>query len=261
MITSSPLRKVGLMIGFFLIIFSGACRRQVPPPPPPPPPAPPAAAARPTVSLAAEPGTIQRGQSATLRWSSENATALDLQPGVGSVPAQGTRSVSPTESTTYTITARAAGGTADASARVTVTAPPPLPTPPPPPPPPRRPEVSLREQFEREARDAFFDFDKSDIRPDARDNLTRSAEFLRSNPTVTVRIEGHCDERGSVAYNLGLGDRRANATRDFLASLGISGDRLTTISYGKERPFCAQTDESCWQQNRRGHLVCATCGP
>jgi peptidoglycan-associated lipoprotein len=119
----------------------------------------------------------------------------------------------------------------------------------------------MRERFERDVRDAFFDYDQSDVRPDARDNLTRSAEFLRANPNVTIRIEGHCDERGSVAYNLGLGDRRANATRDFLVSLGISTERLTTISYGKERPFCSQSDESCWQQNRRGHLVCTNCGP
>jgi peptidoglycan-associated lipoprotein len=121
--------------------------------------------------------------------------------------------------------------------------------------------VSLRERFEREIRDAFFDYDKSDIRPDGRDNLTRSAEFLRANPTVSIRIEGHCDERGSVAYNLGLGDRRANSARDFLVSLGISADRVTSISYGKERPFCTESNETCWQENRRAHLVCANCGP
>jgi peptidoglycan-associated lipoprotein len=108
--------------------------------------------------------------------------------------------------------------------------------------------------------DAFFDFDKSDIRPDARDALTRSASFLRSNPNVTIQIEGHCDERGSTAYNLGLGDRRSNSARDFLMSLGISGDRITTISYGEERPFCTASDENCWQQNRRAHLVCTNCG-
>ena len=118
----------------------------------------------------------------------------------------------------------------------------------------------MRENFDREVKDAFFDFDKSDIRPEARENLTKSADFLKANPSVTFTIEGHCDERGSVAYNLGLGDRRANAVKDFLVSLGISVDRIKTISYGKERPFCAEHDESCWQQNRRGHLVCTNCG-
>ena len=258
MMTSRKLRNAGLMVVFLVIVVSGACRRQVPPPPPPPPPpAAPPPAARPTATLTAEPSSIQRGQSSTLRWAAENATEVALQPGIGTVPAQGTRSVSPAESTTYTLAVRGAGGTADATARITVTAPPP--PPPPPPPPARPPEVSLRERFEREVRDAFFDYDKSEIRPDARDNLNRSAEFLRANSNISIRIEGHCDERGSVAYNLGLGDRRANATRDFLVSLGIAADRLAIISYGKERPFCTQSDETCWQQNRRGHLVCTNC--
>ncbi|MBI3894587.1 MAG: OmpA family protein [Acidobacteria bacterium] len=89
--------------------------------------------------------------------------------------------------------------------------------------------------------------------------IALSASFLRANPQVRISIEGHCDERGSTAYNLGLGDRRANAARDFLVSLGISSDRISTISYGKERPFCTAHDESCWQQNRRAHLMCANC--
>ena len=118
----------------------------------------------------------------------------------------------------------------------------------------------MQEKFNRAVQDAFFDFDKSDIRADARENLTKSAEFLRENPSVNITIEGHCDERGSVAYNLGLGDRRAVATRDFLVSQGISTDRIKTISYGKERPFCTEHGEPCWQQNRRGHLVCTNCG-
>jgi peptidoglycan-associated lipoprotein len=247
-----------LAVGFvFLVLIAGACKKKVPPPAPPPPPPP--AAAAPSVTLAADPTSIQRGQSSTLRWSSQNATDLNIDPGVGSVGPSGTRSVSPNDSTTYTITAKGAGGSAEASARVTVTAPPPAP-PAPAPPPPSAPKVSQRDQFDREVKDAFFDFDKSDVRPDARDNLTKSAEFLRANPSVNITIEGHCDERGSVAYNLGLGDRRSNATKDFLVSLGISSERIKTISYGKERPFCTDHDETCWQQNRRGHLVCDNCG-
>jgi peptidoglycan-associated lipoprotein len=236
-------------------MIAGACKKHTPPPPPAPAPAP--AAAAPTANLTVEPTSIQRGQSATLRWSSENSTDLDLQPSVGRVDAQGSRSVSPTESTTYTLSVHGAGGSAQATARLTVIAAPP---PPAPPAPVVTPKTSLRELFDRGTADAYFDFDKSDIRDDARTNLTRSAEFLRANPTATVQIEGHCDERGSVAYNLGLGDRRANSARDFLVSLGISGDRVTTISYGKERPFCTDTSEQCWQQNRRAHLVCTNCG-
>jgi len=127
-------------------------------------------------------------------------------------------------------------------------------------PPPPPPSVSTRELYNRSVSDAYFDYDKSDIRDDARSALTRGADFLRANPTLTIQIEGHCDERGSVAYNLGLGDRRSNSARDFLVSLGISGDRITTISYGKERPFCTEGTETCWQQNRRAHLVCTNCG-
>ncbi len=103
--------------------------------------------------------------------------------------------------------------------------------------------------------DAFFDYDQSDLREDARSALATNAEWLKKYRTVQVLIEGHCDERGTAAYNLALGDRRANAAREYLASLGVDGTRLRTVSYGKERPFCTESSESCWQQNRRGHLV------
>ena len=103
--------------------------------------------------------------------------------------------------------------------------------------------------------DAFFDYDQSDLREDARSALAGDAEWLKKYPTVQVLIEGHSDERGTAAYNLALGDRRANAAREYLSSLGIDGTRLRTVSYGKERPFCTESTESCWQQNRRAHLV------
>ena len=103
--------------------------------------------------------------------------------------------------------------------------------------------------------DAFFDYDQSDLREDARSALAADAEWLKKYPSVQVLVEGHCDERGTAAYNLALGDRRANAAREYLTSLGIDGTRVRTVSYGKERPFCTESTESCWQQNRRGHLV------
>ena len=103
--------------------------------------------------------------------------------------------------------------------------------------------------------DAFFDYDQADLREDARSALAADAEWLKKYPTVQVLIEGHCDERGTAAYNLALGDRRANAAKEYLVSLGIDGSRLRTVSYGKERPFCTESTESCWQQNRRAHLV------
>jgi peptidoglycan-associated lipoprotein len=113
----------------------------------------------------------------------------------------------------------------------------------------------MDELFSRGVRDSYFDFDKADIRPDAREALSQTAQFLRSYPQVRVIIEGHCDERGSTEYNLALGDRRAQATKDFLVSLGVTADRMETVSYGKERPTCTDHNEPCWQQNRRGHFV------
>src|SRR6266704_1604907 len=90
---------------------------------------------------------------------------------------------------------------------------------------------------------------------DASESLSKTADFLKNYPQIKATIEGHCDERGSTEYNLGLGDRRASAVKQYIISLGISADRLSTVSYGKEKPFCMEHNESCWQQNRRGHFV------
>jgi peptidoglycan-associated lipoprotein len=242
------LRKLTLMFGLVALLGAvGGCKKKVAATPPAAPPAP---APQPTVTLNAFPSSINSGQTATLSWSSTNATDLDIQPGVGKVAPQGSTPVNPTESTTYTITATGAGGSATATARVDVAsaqAPPPAPA----------PQPGLNELFEQNVTDAFFDLDKSDLREDARAALTKDAEFLRSYPQVKVSIEGHCDERGSTEYNLGLGQRRAEAAKNFLISLGVSADRMETTSWGKERPFCTEHDESCWQQNRRAHFVLA----
>ncbi len=103
--------------------------------------------------------------------------------------------------------------------------------------------------------DAYFDYDQADLREDARSALAADAEWLKKYPSVQVLIEGHCDERGTGAYNLALGDRRANAAKEYLVSLSIDGSRMRTVSYGEERPFCSDSNESCWQQNRRAHFV------
>jgi len=214
-------------------------------PPAPAPPPPPAAA--PTVTLTANPASISKGDSSTLSWTSTNATSVSIAPEVGAVTAEGNTKVSPADSTTYTVTATGPGGSANATARVTVAAPPP--------PPPAKNEPTLDELFAKEVQDAYFDFNKADIRSDAREALGRTATFLRSYPQIKVTIEGHCDERGSTEYNLGLGDRRAGATKSYLVSLGIAADRISTVSFGKEKPFCMESNEDCWQKNRRGHFV------
>ena len=137
--------------------------------------------------------------------------------------------------------------------------PPPAAPPPPPPPPPLPPPVSSTAipgsmaDFEQNVGErVFFEYDRSDITDRDRQTLQKQAAWLQRFPTVVLTIEGHCDERGTREYNLALGARRAQAVKDYLASLGVSGARLDTISYGKERPICSQTDEACWAQNRRG---------
>jgi len=104
-------------------------------------------------------------------------------------------------------------------------------------------------------KDVFFEFDRYDLNADARATLRANADWLKNNPTARVEIEGHCDERGTNEYNLALGAKRAQAAREFLSTLGIAADRLSTISYGEEIPVCKEPNESCWKQNRRARFV------
>ncbi len=259
------MRTLYLTVFALLLVFTvTACKKKVAPPvaaapkpvePAPPPPPPPAAAR--ITSFTVEPTSIQRGQAATLAWAVTNATDVSLDNGIGTVQANGNRQVFPNQTTTYTLTARGAGGTDSRSVTVTVTAPPP-----PPPPPPAKPKVTgidLFNQMIASAGDALFDYDKSDIRDDARQVLTRDADALKqifaADPSFSVVLEGHCDERGSAEYNLGLGDRRATAAKEFLVQLGVPGDKIRTISYGKDRPVCTEANEACYQRNRRAHLT------
>jgi peptidoglycan-associated lipoprotein len=103
--------------------------------------------------------------------------------------------------------------------------------------------------------DIYFNLDDSTLSDESRERLARNAELLRAQPQFMLTVEGHADERGTNEYNLALGERRANAVRDYLSSLGVDGGRMRTLSYGEERPVCTTSDEGCWSQNRRGHLV------
>ena len=104
-------------------------------------------------------------------------------------------------------------------------------------------------------RDVLFEFDSHDLRGDARDILNSNAEWLKRNGSIRVEVEGHCDERGTNEYNLALGARRSQSARDYLVSLGISAERISTISYGEEIPACTEGDENCWRQNRRARFI------
>jgi len=236
------LKWITLIFGLGAILFLSACHKKTPPPPPPPPPPP----AAPTASLSADPNTVQKGQSTTLTWQTSNATDVSID-GIGAVQPNGSQSVTPSDSTTYTLTAKGAGGTQTATARVTVT------TPPPPPPPP--PSPTEEELFAQNVKDIFFDYDKADVRADQQSALQGDIDFLKQHPDIHFTIEGHCDERGSTEYNLALGDNRAGAVMNALVQGGISADNIKKISYGKEKPFCTESNEECWQQNRRGHFV------
>ena len=245
---AGTIRKFTLLLGIATVFaFIGGCKKQVATAPPTH--AAPAPAAQPTATLAASPAQINNGDTATLSWTSTDATDADIEPGVGKVAVQGSTPVNPTNSTTYTITVTGTGGTATASTRVTVNAAAPGVPP--------ASNQSMSELFAQNVKDAYFDFNKADIRGDARDALAKTAEFLRSYPQVRVTIEGHCDERGSTEYNIGLGERRAQAAKNYLISLGIGAGRMDTVSWGKERPFCTEHTEECWQQNRRAHFVAA----
>jgi peptidoglycan-associated lipoprotein len=234
------LKWIFLIVLLGSVLTLGGCKKKVAPPPPPPPPPP----AAPTATLSASPDTIQPGQSSTLTWETQNATDVTLD-GAKADPS-GSKRVSPTQSTTYRLVAKGTGGTQEATARVTVT---------PPPAPPPQPSATDEELFSRNVKDVFFDYDKYDIRPDQQAALQADAQFLSQHPTMHFTIEGHCDERGSTEYNLALGDNRANAVKNALVQAGVSADRIRTISYGKEKPFCTESNEQCWQQNRRGHFV------
>jgi peptidoglycan-associated lipoprotein len=238
------LTKLIAILGLFL--WAGACHGHRPLPaaseekPTLPPPAAPA------VTLTAEPSNIQSGSATTLSWTSQNATDLDLSPTVGKVQAAGSTSVTLQDSTTFTITAKGPGGTETATARVTVM-PPPVST-------QTKPTVTDQGLTSDRIKDAYFDFDKANIRSDAEQALGVDAGLFKDHPDVKFTLEGYCDERGSEEYNLALGDRRANAAKDFLVNAGVSPDRINTISYGKSKPVCTDQTEECWQKNRRAHV-------
>jgi peptidoglycan-associated lipoprotein len=225
-----------------LLLFSG-CAKKAAKATPPAAPAPPAPAA----TLAASPDVIQEGQSTVLTWNTENASEVTIE-GLGELPASGTKSVTPSSSTTYSLVAKGPGGTQNASARVTVNA--------------KVAEVSTpspsdQELFAKNVRDVLFDYDKAEIRADQAGTAQTDAAFLQQHPSIKVVLEGHCDDRGSEEYNLALGTSRAESLKKTLLQHGISEDRIKTISYGKEKPFCSESNDQCWQQNRVDHFTMA----
>ena len=239
------LTKLPAAVCLAAIVILGGCHKKAVAPPPPPPPPPPAPA--PTANITVSPSAIDYGQSATLRWTTTNATSASIA-GIGAVATSGSQSVYPAASITYTLTAKGAGGSVEANARITVN------PPPPPKPAPLPPSLTEEQLFEQNVQDVYFDYDKADLRPQDSTVAQQDAAFLVKHPDMKLVIEGHCDERGSAEYNIALGQRRAESLQKALVSNGIPAANIRLISYGKEKPFCTESNEQCWQQNRRDHL-------
>ena len=239
--TRSQWSKVAIALAVVLTVSACGKKKAAPPPPPPPPPAP-----APTASLTASPNTINPGQATVLTWSTQYATDVTIDQ-IGKVDPSGSRQLMPSQSTTYRLIAKNDSGTQEATARVTVNAPPP--------PPAQTGNETEAQLFASSMQDVYFDYDSYDVSQQYQQVLQADTRFLQQHPNIKFTIEGHCDERGSTEYNLALGDNRANATKQALVSLGIPADRMRTISYGKEKPFCTESTEACWSQNRRAHFV------
>ncbi len=227
----------GAALAAFLVV-TGCHHKQAAVPEPPAAPA--ETAPAPTASINAIPGTINAGQSSVLKWSTTDATDVSID-GIGPVETNGTKTVSPAETTTYHLTARGDGGSTDATATITVGESQAANT-----------SGPLSEsEFEQNVKPVFFDYDSYSIRPDAQQAITQDAAFLQAHPNVKIVVAGYCDDRGSAEYNLALGQNRANAAKTALTQAGVDASRVRSISYGKEKQFCTEENESCWQQNRR----------
>ena len=205
----------------------------------------------PTASLTADPLAIDLGQSVVLNWRTTDATNVSIE-GLGTVNPNGTQTVSPTASTNFHIVAKGDGGTTEASIRVTVRVPvaPTVPadnT--------ATADMGSESVFRDNVQDVYFDYDSYELRPDAQASAVKSASFLVAHPDIRIVVGGYCDDRGSAEYNLALGENRANAAKTALVNAGVAPARIRVVSYGKEKQFCTEESESCWQQNRRAQFA------
>ena len=206
----------------------------------------------PTASLTADPLAIDLGQSVVLNWRTKDAETVTID-GVGAVNVNGTQTVAPSNSTNFHLTATGPGGTTEASIRVTVRIPV-APTVPTADASNANGDMGSEEAFHQNVKDIFFGYDSYELDTDGQAAAAHAASYLAAHSSIKVIIGGYCDERGSAEYNLALGENRANAAKMALTNAGVPGSRLRVVSYGKEKQFCAEQDESCYQQNRRAQF-------
>jgi len=252
-IQSTSLRRLLLLTSAAVLFATGCHKKPAPVQPSQLGPTTPEGVA-PTATITADPLAVDLGQTVVLNWRTTNATVVTID-GIGQVPVNGTQTVSPSNSTIFRLTAKGDGGTTQANVRVTV-----------------RPVaantgdvlpgVSRGEggkvtdsEFHAAVQDVFFDYDSFELRPDAQAAAAQAAAFLVQHPDIKVLVGGYADERGSAEYNLALGENRANAAKTGLVNAGVAPARIRTISYGKEKQFCTESTEACWQENRRAQFT------
>lgn len=233
------------VVVFAALITLTGCKKKAKPLPPAAT-APVATAPAPTAVLTATPNVVSAGDQVQLSWRTTDATKVQID-GIGDVPSSGVKTVTPNESISYHLVATGDGGNTDATARVTVNPPPAVAVP--------TSTLSAEEEFRSNVQDLFFDYDTYDLRDDQKDRVTHDAAYLSSHPDVKIVIGGYCDDRGSNEYNLALGQKRADSVKEQLVAAGVAASRIRVVSYGKEKPFCTEATEECWQSNRRGGIT------
>ena len=232
-----------------MLLLAGCGKKKSAPPPYIAPDVTPVSA--PTASLTAEPSAIDLGQSVVLNWRTSGATSVSID-GIGTVNPNGTQTVTPSNSTNFHLVARGDGGTQEANVRVTVRV-------------PVAPsadsgtasnlgDMGTDAAFHAAVQDVFFGYDSYDLDSTAQSNASQAANYLNAHPAIKIVIGGFCDERGSAEYNLALGENRANAAKTALVNAGVTASRIRVISFGKEKQFCTEQNDACWQQNRRAQF-------
>jgi len=204
----------------------------------------------PTANLTADPLAIDLGQSVVLNWRTTDATSVTID-GIGTVAVNGTQTVSPSSSTNFHLVAKGDGGTADANVRVTVRVPtaPTVPTDN-----NANADMGSEQVFHQNVPDIFFDYDSYALRPEGQSAASKAAAYLVAHPEIRIVVGGYCDDRGSAEYNLALGENRANSAKTALVNAGVAPNRIRVVSFGKEKQFCTEENEACWQQNRRAQF-------